>query len=552
MLVLWIASSLVPAWASNGEGWPREGTGGKSAGITFIDDKTCAECHRQPYEDWSDSHHDQAMQRADEKTVLGDFDDARFTHSGLTSHFFKSEGRFFVNTDGPDGQLSDFEIAYTFGVEPLQQYLIAMPGGRLQALGIAWDTGKRRWIHLYPDESIGHEDSLHWTRRNQTWNVMCADCHSTDFQKNYDADSDSYQSTWHAINIGCQACHGPGQAHVEWARGAGATDSPEYAHKALIVDFKGNGSRYQVDTCARCHARRHTVSAAFEHGRPLLDDYMPALLREDLYHADGQILEEVYVYGSFLQSKMYQSGVGCSDCHNPHSLKLKRTGNALCLQCHQEQPDPRFTGLTAKRYDTPAHHFHALESPGAQCVNCHMPAKTYMVVDPRRDHSFRVPRPDLSVKLGTPNACNACHGDQSAPWAAAAVQRWYGPKHEQTPHYADAIAAGRSGSATAPAKLTALARDAREPAIVRATALDLLRPYGPAASTIMIEALRDSDPLIRTTAVRGLEFVPPEQKLASVAPLLTDPIRAVRSGAARVLASVPPAQFSEAQRRAFE
>ena len=492
------------------------------------------------------------MQPARDDTVLGDFDDARFTHAGVTSRFFRSDGRFFVNTDGPDGRLADFEIAYTFGVEPLQQYLIALPGGRLQALGIAWDTDKRRWFHLYPDEPMGHEERLHWTARDQTWNRMCADCHSTDYEKNYDTGTDTYRSTWHAVNVGCQACHGPGQAHVKWARDAEQTSAKTYADTGLTVNFKAGDAHYQVDACARCHARRHAVSAGFEHGRPLLDDFMPELLRENLYHADGQILEEVYVYGSFVQSKMYRAGVACTDCHNPHSLALRQPGNGLCLQCHQEQPDARFKGLTAKRYDTPAHHFHPADSAGATCVNCHMPAKTYMVVDPRRDHSFRIPRPDLSAKLGTPNACTTCHSDQSNAWAAAAVDKWYGSEGKPRPHYGEVIAQGRRGSAAAPARLDALVRDTGQPPIVRATGLDLLRLYGPASTATLITALEDSDPLLRATAVRGLEFAPAEQRLAAIAPLLTDPVRAVRSEAARVLTSVPPAQFSEAQRAAFE
>jgi predicted CXXCH cytochrome family protein len=551
-LVLCAAIPLAATWAADEQGWPRQLPGENSGGVRFVDDASCAGCHRQAYDDWSDSHHDRAMQPASEQTVLGDFDDARFTHFGITSRFFRRDGRFFVNTDGPDGQLSDFEITYTFGIEPLQQYLIALPGGRLQALSIAWDTGKRRWFHLYPEENIDHEDRLHWTGRAQNWNAVCADCHSTDLRKRYDAASDAYRTAWHAINVGCQACHGPGEAHVEWARGSAKNPGTPYTDSALVVSFKAGDSRHQVDTCARCHARRHAVSPQHEHGRPLLDDYMPELLRETLYHADGQILDEVYVYGSFLQSRMYQAGVACSDCHDPHSLKLKRTGNALCLQCHQEQPNPRFAGLKAKSYDTPAHHFHSPDTAGAQCVNCHMPAKTYMVVDPRRDHSFRIPRPDLSVKLGTPNACNICHTDKTSKWAADAIREWYGPEQKKTPHYAEAIAAGRSGSAAAPAKLDALARDAREPAIVRATALDLLGMYGPVGAATMMEALQDKDPLVRATAARGLEHAPPEQRLAAVAPLLSDPIRAVRSEAARVLASVPAAQFNAAQRAAFD
>lgn len=553
MSVVGLATFLAvePAWTSGHEGWPRKVAGGSSGGIQFVGEQICASCHRQQHEQWSGSHHDRAMQSANEDTVRGNFDDARLTHSGRTSRFFISDGRYFVNTEGPDGQLADFEILYTFGVEPLQQYLIALPGGRLQAFSIAWDTERRRWFHLYPEEPAGHGDRLHWTKPSQTWNRMCAECHSTNLFRGYDLTIDSYRTTWHAIDVGCQACHGPGEAHVKWARGAGTTNDPAYVNSGFTVNFKANDSRYQVDACARCHARRHAVSTQFAHGDPLLDHFMPEVLREDLYHADGQILEEVYVYGSFLQSKMYQSGVACTDCHNPHTLKLRQPGNALCLQCHQMQPDARFAGLVAKRYDTAEHHYHPEGSTGAQCVNCHMPAKKYMVVDPRRDHSFRIPRPDLTLRLGTPNACNACHTDQSAQWAVDAVQKWYGHEREQTLHYAEVIAEGRSASVTAPARLADLARDTRSPAIVRATALDLLRRYGRAGATTMTEGLRDSDPLIRVMAVRGLEFVPEDHRLASVAPLLSDPIRAVRSEAARVLASVPPARFGEAQRRAF-
>ena len=314
---------------------------------------------------------------------------------------------------GPDGKPADFEVVYTFGIEPLQQYLVEFPGGRLQSLTIAWDTKDKRWFHLYPGEDIPPDDPLHWTGRYQNWNGMCAECHSTNLQKNYDPEADTYQTTWSEINVSCQACHGPGAEHVAWGRSWKAGNGDTESSNGLIVDFRGHDSRYQVDTCARCHSRRRQVSAEDAHGRHLLDDFLPSLLRDDLYHADGQILDEVYVYGSFLQSKMYAAGVRCTDCHDAHSAGLKAPGNDLCVQCHQPHNNRRFATLKARHYDSTTHHFHPAGSPGAQCVNCHMPAKTYMVVDPRRDHSFRIPRPDLSVKLGTPNACTGCHDNQT-------------------------------------------------------------------------------------------------------------------------------------------
>ena len=164
------------------------------------------------------------------------------------------------------------------------------------------------------------------------------------------------------------------------------------------------------------------------------DDYRVALLDEDHYFPDGQIKEEDYEYGSFIQSRMFHAGVTCSDCHEPHSSRLRAEGNGVCAQCH-----------SAQKYDSPAHHFHKVGSAGARCVECHMPTRTYMVVDARRDHSIRIPRPDLSVKLGTPNACTNCHTDKSAQWASDSVNKWYGHTPEGFQQFAETLNAGAAG-----------------------------------------------------------------------------------------------------------
>jgi predicted CXXCH cytochrome family protein len=528
--------------------WPRQTLGHGADGIAFVDNRLCQQCHPQSFQDWLGSHHEQAMQPATKQTVLGDFHDVSFTHQEVTSRFFTREGKYFVNTEGPDGQMADFEISYTFGVEPLQQYLIPLPGGRLQSFPIAWDTQKKRWFDLYPQENAKPGEALHWTGLYQTWNAMCAECHSTNLQKNYDPKTNAYQTTWSAVNVSCQACHGPGERHVAWARAP--SEAATYGDKGLVVNFTALDGPGQVEQCARCHARRHRVSVNDAHGRPLLDDFMPELLRQGLYYPDGQIHDEVYVYGSFLQSKMYHAGVRCTDCHQPHNLKLRAPGNTLCVQCHQAQPDKRFPTLSAKTYDAPTHHFHPADSAGAQCVNCHMPAKTYMVLDARRDHSIRVPRPDLSVTYDTPNACTGCHLGRTARWAADTLKTWYGGK--TTPHYVDILVAGRAGRSEAVPALVRLAGTAEQPAIVRATALELLRQYGTAGAPALMTALQDSNALIRTTAVGAMDGFPSQARLAAVGPLLRDPIRAVRLEAARVLASVSNDSFASTQRADFE
>jgi predicted CXXCH cytochrome family protein len=518
----------------------------------FVGSAACAECHPEATARWAGSHHDLAMQSADETTVLGNFDDMQFTHRGVTSRFFRRDGGFFVNTVGRDGAHADFEVRYTFGVEPLQQYLVEFPGGRLQSLTIAWDTGERRWFHLYPDEPSPPGDALHWTGRYQTWNSMCAACHSTALKKGYDPTRDSFDTSWSDIDVGCEACHGAGSAHLEWARTRpeGAAAGP--AESGLPVRFAGRDARNEVETCAPCHSRRHPLGTGPTPALPFLDHFVPATLREGLYHPDGQIQGEVYVYGSFLQSRMYRAGVRCSDCHDPHTLELRASGDALCVRCHQEQPDPRFPGLAAKAYAAPSHHQHPPESEGARCVACHMPATTYMVVDPRRDHGLRVPRPDLSVKLGTPNACTGCHADQPAEWAAQRVVEWFGPRQDEAPHFAEAIAAGRAGAPDADAALVAVTGDPKQPGIVRASALELLRGGDTGTAAALLSATGDRDPLVRATAVDRLDRLPPEARVEAAAPLLRDPIRAVRVAAARVLAGAPAPLLDAAQRHALD
>jgi tetratricopeptide (TPR) repeat protein len=483
---------------------------------------------------------------------LGDFNDAEFTHFGVTSRFFKKDGKFFVHTEGPEGEMADYEIKYTFGLEPLQQYLVEFPMGKIQSLTIAWDAIEKRWFHLYPNERIQPDDSLHWTGRYQNWNAMCAECHTTNFRKGYDLETDSYSTSWSEINVSCQACHGPGQRHVEWAEAEQTGDAEELNNYGLLVDYANNNSFYEVDQCAPCHSRRARLDDDYVHYGPYLDDFQAEVLQEGLYFTDGQIQDEVYVYGSFLQSKMYSKGVRCSDCHNPHSLELWVSGNAVCLQCHQNQPVEAFPTLVQKDYDSPEHHFHPEGSTGSECVNCHMPDRTYMVVDPRRDHSFRTPRPDLSVRLGTPNACTLCHQDESAEWAATAVAEWYGLPKDNEKHFGEIIAAGRSGSPQAREDLSTLVKDQDSPAIVRATALGLLSRFGPDVRGTMSSALSDQNPIVRLAATRGFDGILDGPSIDLVASLLDDPLRAVRSEAARVLSSAPRSSLKSYQRRSFD
>ncbi len=527
----------------------------------YVGSAVCSDCHAAEYAAWSDSHHDLAMQIATRETVLGNFEDTTYESHGVTSAFSSDGEQFAVRTDGPDGELKDYTITHTFGIQPLQQYLVEFPDGHYQMLPLAWDTrlreeGGQRWFHLYPGEDIDYADELHWTGRNQNWNYMCAECHSTNLRKNYDVATDSFQTTWSEIDVSCEACHGPASNHIKWTQ----DQDLSYKHSGLPVglgremnwvfsNYLDTATREtsaaetsEIETCARCHSRRRTIDEDYDHGEILMQSHVPALLTDTLYFPDGQIKDEVYVYGSFTQSLMYHAGVTCSDCHEPHSLTLRAPGNELCGQCHK-----------ADAFDTPAHHYHSFESEGSQCVSCHMPQRTYMVIDPRRDHSIRIPRPDLTVKLSLPNACNACHTDKSPKWAADAIAERAPAGYKPGDHFGETLWADRQGIRGADRELARLAADGSTPAIVHATALQRLGAYDSVAAYEAIRAgLRDDHPLVRQAALSALSTYEADVRLLLAPPLLEDPVFGVRIAAIELLADVPREQMNSERLERFD
>ncbi|MBT8049245.1 MAG: tetratricopeptide repeat protein [Xanthomonadales bacterium] len=521
---------------------------------SFVGSKQCEACHEQAYASWTESHHYQAMLPATPENVAGNFSDQTFEYGGVTSRFYRKGGKYFVETDNRLGELQEFEIAYTFGFYPLQQYLVPFEDGRLQALSIVWDSrpqsqGGQRWIHLYPGEPVTHEDAVHWTGSLQNWNSRCAVCHSTGLEKNYSGTTDRYNTSWEEVNVACEACHGPASGHVDWTTGdqqeAGRgfsfslADSGAFApvgdhSSGTMRRVDGKQPTVQVETCAACHSRRSEI-AHYQAGQPFNDQYRLTLVEPGMYFPDGQINDEVYVYGSFIQSKMHQAGVVCTNCHDPHSNRLLANDNSLCAQCH-----------SASVFDRPEHHHHAADNAGSACVNCHMPAKTYMVVDDRRDHSFRIPEPRLTLALGVPNSCNQCHQDQDAQWAADALASW-GVSRDVRAGHAAILNAAWSGQPGALPGLLALANQPAQPAMLRASAILAAQNYPSQEALAGIQQLLlTEDPLLKASAVRAMDWVPEAQRYAMLRDLISDKSRAVRLAVARQLSGIPADQLPPA------
>lgn len=484
----------------------------------FAGTQSCISCHEHEYTLWKGSHHDLAMQVADSTTILGNFTNASFTSKGVNYKFFQKDGHFYVNTEGENGQYNDYKIEYTFGVYPLQQYLIAFPDGRYQCLLAAWDSEQNKWFDLQPDLTIHHEEWLHWTGGSMTWNAMCADCHSTNLQKNFDELTNSYTTSYSIINVSCEACHGPSSTHNAYYENEdqyqGQKPPAMYMGKLVPPDEL-------VQKCARCHSRRSQLTEYFDYQGHFLDHYSPQLPTDPAYELDGQIRDEVYVYGSIMQSKMHHNSISCKDCHDVHSLRLKKTGNSLCLTCHEP------------KYNTYEHHFHKQNTEASQCINCHMTGRTYMGNDFRRDHSFRVPRPDQSVVYGTPNACTSCHTDKSNQWASDAVIKNYGKERQD--HFSDHLLAGYHGDDDAFYRVFS---QYKYPEIARATAL---QQYGnqqlsKEKITTLVPFLKDSSALVRNEAIGALDKYNSNDLSEKIAPLLSDSTRLVRITAAKYFA----------------
>ncbi len=531
----------------------------------YVGEQTCKSCHIEEHRQWQGSHHELAMQEAKAQNVLGNFKNATFSKSGVSSLFYKNQHRFMVNTDGPDGKLHDYEISYVFGVYPLQQYMVKFPKGKIQVLDIAWDSrskekGGQRWFSLHPDEAIKAGDVLHWTGPNLNWNFMCADCHSTHLKKNYSAEDKSYATTWNEINVSCEACHGPASEHIIWAKKP--ADKRNKQANGLTVHLtkptnrnwainkktgkpglSGGSSTNQaeIQVCAKCHSRRAQLDDDFVPGDNFRDHYLPALLTAPLYYPDGQIRDEVYVYASFLQSKMYQAGVICSDCHNPHTLARKAESDKVCLQCH-----------LAIDYATSKHHFHQEKSAGASCIACHMPATVYMGVDERNDHSFRIPRPDLATQLATPDACTNCHQHKDSQWAAEAIKKWYGKTPQGYQQFGPALHALEQQQADAlPLTYGVLLNNT--PDIAKATLVGHLGEYL-SRQTLMtaMQMLRSQDADVRRQALQALELFPLQQTVAQIYRTLNDPVKIVRMQAARILSAVPRGSLEKEQKQLID
>jgi len=499
----------------------------------YVGSESCRACHEQEYNEWKGSHHDNAFDDANESTVLGAFTGKSIKHYHSQYDFYRRNDSFFVSETVEGKKPKEYFVRYTFGVEPLQQYLVDFPDGKYQVFPAAWNTIKEQWFIPYHQLSQDTSDWFHWRNGMLNWNSTCAACHSTNVQKGFNEEANSYHTTFDINDVSCEACHGPGAGHI-------ANPESKYYKNDGITRFLGLQSHSeQINECAACHSRRVELTDMRISGKNYHDQYIPTLIVDPYYEADGQILDEVFVYGSYVQSKMHMNGIKCTDCHNPHTNQLKLPGNQTCMPCHQPA-----------KYDTPEHHFHEAGTEGSKCVDCHMPGKIYMGNDFRRDHSMRVPRPDISRLTGASNACNNCHDDKSYAWAENVIQDHFGKA--DTSHYFYHLAMGRINPVENVNHLNALLTKDSVPDILRATAIQLMTgATSDQANQFMLQSLHDQHPLVRHASVLALSIQPLNKTFNTLIKQLTDPSRSVRIAAFNAIASVPENNIPDSLKSAY-
>lgn len=473
----------------------------------------CLGCHPSEVKAWQSSHHFFAMQEATAQFIQGDFSNTLYQDESGWTRFYQQNGGYFIETGKPNQQGESYPVKYTFGVEPLQQILVDIGQGRLQAYTVAWDSrskaeGGQRWYNLYQNTHEA-ESPFYWKGQFNNWNARCAQCHSTGLQRHYEVESDHYQTTWKAINVSCESCHGNANRHIELKKNNleathSGFESPlnrrsswvfEEGNPTAVLANKGTVFSTQglLDECAACHSRRISLIDGEERGQ-FSQHFIPRLAIPELYHLDGQIRDEVYVYGSFTQSKMSSSGVSCTHCHDSHTAKVFTLDNALCAQCH-----------LPTEFDTQAHTLHKENTSGSQCIDCHMPYTTYMGVDNRRDHAFRVPNPWVSEAFGNKDVCVECHTDKNSQWSQMQLEQKREAIFGDFSDIGPAVLLNQQQPKQGQANIRKWVRDLRQPEMRRAVLVTYLDVHQADNLETLFQLSSDPSYLVKLAVLQVLE-----------------------------------------------
>jgi hypothetical protein len=534
----------------------------------------CQRCHEPEYDSWRHTLHVQMTKPIAEARVLGDFGPgARLDETGAGRSYVMAarDGKYFITITRTGRSAETFEINYTLGARRFQGYLSRLVDGRIYVLPVFWHNEAERWVD-YKEITPIPNDPSHDLR--QIWNVTCVNCHATNLTRNFDVSTNTFATTWTEMGVGCEACHGPGQAHI---------DDPEHLK---IFTMKKVAPRQIFDTCAYCHGNKNNVFFGFKAGDAYEDYALPFLISQPIPDNDPQ--GEFWPDGrpsrfnrpqALTMTGCFRAGQAtCTSCHrihgnqNNHALKVAidapggghaRESDALCTQCHTVAGrggeagavgEALEAGEAARRPtsipDLAAHTHHDPASQGSRCINCHMSDVNWRLITRRLDHTFQPPVPEMTARYGVPSACTTCHEDRSPEWAAATMDRWYGNgvRRQAVVAMADTMYRAGSGDTNVLPDVVRLTIDRSHGALIRASAAEFAgqliakspraEPLSSAMTNALIGAAADPEAMVRAAAVGALSQLSAsgEPRVPSVlAAHLADRSRVVRVSAAEGL-----------------
>ncbi|MFO0796161.1 MAG: cytochrome c3 family protein [Gemmataceae bacterium] len=451
----------------------------------------CAECHRREYDTWFRTYHRTMTRDAAPDTVKGDFAGAAYEYAGVVTRATRRGDEFYLETADPGRatRTTEFRVDRVVGSHWIQEYLHRAPNGQYVRLPVLYHLGERRWVHSHGG-FLAPESADFWEHsRGAVWNASCLYCHNTGPRKNPLRDAlgrpAGFRTEVAELGISCEACHGPGDAHLRKQRGDSIHPADDVVHPGRLPVARRD------EVCGRCHGalvpkpeawdrlthrdpfvpgrplevfnhvfRSEGEQAALAAGRPKAKERPTPDPTDGRFWGDGTPLTTALEFNGLQLSACYENGTGrlsCMTCHAMHGdepnmlVRPTARGNDACLSCHPAYRDK----LTE-------HTRHAADGPGSLCYSCHMPHQVYSLMTTHRSHRIQTPELADSVGTGKPHACNLCHLDKSLGWTKAELAKWPGPAAKRA-----AAAKLDTDDEAHPAAVLALLRgDARTRAVV--------------------------------------------------------------------------------------
>ena len=476
----------------------------------MVGNAACAVCHDTPHEVWTSSRHSKMVQPAVPTAVQGDFSVGSAELRGERYGLRRDGDEYFISEPFFTGEEREHRVDYTLGNRRIQHYLTTLEDGRIIVLPPSWDILRKEWFH---NLEIAAPDQQQGIIPVQLWNKNCFGCHVSDQVKGFRPDEDRYDTTWLDFGITCERCHGPGSRHVDKYRNLDRYGDDPASH--IVLQTRLDHERDSM-VCAQCHSFRDQMDFGFRAGDDYYDHFLPLLeytqeeSEDPTWYPDGKTRRFSTNSLGLWQSECFvEGGATCTGCHvNAHLTDIERneqlqpTNNALCTGCHES--------IGA---DLPSHTFHAADSAGSSCVECHMPRSVVSIRATMRDHSLSIPSPGNTARYGIPNACNECHDGETPEWADARMDEWWGddtPRRRKVERRARAYTGARTLDREALDDLLAISVAEAEGPLNRANASGHLGRYlgdpdtRETALAGLLEASADPHPLVRAVAALKL------------------------------------------------